>query len=88
MRAYKGKSSGIAEPLDRGCLGVHPAVQALHLQRPLRGMVSAFTCTMSGSVGTPQYDVPGGLVGGPRAYRDQLLGFMSHRAHARRDFLA
>ena len=30
--------------------------------------------------------VPGGLVGGPRAYQDQFRGFKSHRVHARRDF--
>ena len=33
-----------------------------------------------------QTGVPGGLVGGPRAYQDQLRGFKSHRVHARRDF--
>ena len=31
--------------------------------------------------------VPGGLVGGPRAYQDQLRGFKSHRVHARGFFL-
>ena len=30
--------------------------------------------------------VPGGLVGGPRAYQDQFRGFKSHGVHARRDF--
>ena len=25
--------------------------------------------------------VPGGLVGGPRAYQDQFRGFTSHRVH-------
>ena len=30
--------------------------------------------------------VPDGLVGGPRAYRDQFRGFMSHRVHAHRVF--
>ena len=30
--------------------------------------------------------VPGGLVGGPRAYQDQFRGFKSHRVHARNDF--
>ena len=30
--------------------------------------------------------VPGGLVGGPRAYQDQIRGFKSHRVHARSDF--
>ena len=30
--------------------------------------------------------VPGGLVGGPRAYQDQFRGFKSHRVHARRGF--
>ena len=29
---------------------------------------------------------PGGLVGGPRAYQDQLCGFKPHRTHGRRDF--
>ena len=27
--------------------------------------------------------VPGGLVGGPRTYKDQFRGFKSHRVHAR-----
>ena len=33
--------------------------------------------------------VPGGFVGGPRAYQDQFRGFKSPRMHARtsRDFL-
>ena len=31
--------------------------------------------------------VPGGLVGGPRAYQDQFRGFKSHRVHARGFFL-
>ena len=31
--------------------------------------------------------VPGGLVGGPRAYQDQFREFKSHRVNARRDFL-
>ena len=30
--------------------------------------------------------VPGGLVGGPRAYQDQFRGFKSHRVYARRGF--
>ena len=30
--------------------------------------------------------VPGGLVGGPRAYQDQFRGFKSHRVHARKGF--
>ena len=31
--------------------------------------------------------VPGGLVGGPRAYQDHFFrGFKSHRVHARRGF--
>ena len=30
--------------------------------------------------------VPGGLVGGPRAYQDQVRGFKSHRVHARKGF--
>ena len=30
--------------------------------------------------------VPGGFVGGPRAYQDQFRGFKSHRVHARRGF--
>ena len=29
--------------------------------------------------------VPGGLVGGPRAYQDQFHGFESRWVHARRD---
>ena len=33
-----------------------------------------------------QAGVPGGLVGGPRAYQDQFRGFKYHRVHARRDF--
>ena len=33
-----------------------------------------------------QTGVPGGLVGGPRAYQDQCRGFKSHRVHARRVF--
>ena len=32
-------------------------------------------------------DLPGGLVGGPRAYQVQLRGFESHRVHTRRDVL-
>ena len=31
--------------------------------------------------------VPGGLVGGPRAYQDQFRGFKSHRVHSRGFFL-
>ena len=30
--------------------------------------------------------VPGGLVGGPRAYQDSFREFKYHRVHARRDF--
>ena len=30
--------------------------------------------------------VPGGLVGGQRAYQDQFRGFKSRRVHTRRDF--
>ena len=31
--------------------------------------------------------VPGGLIGGPRAYQDLFRGFKYHRVHARRGFL-
>ena len=34
----------------------------------------------------PHANVPGGLVGGPRAYQYQFRGFEAHRVHARRDF--
>ena len=41
--------------------------------------------------GIPVYSyrvgVPGGLVGGPRAYEDQFRGFKSHRVNARGFFL-
>ena len=30
----------------------------------------------------PASPVPGGLVGGPRAYQDQCRGFKPHRVHA------
>ena len=33
-----------------------------------------------------QVGIPGGLVGGPRAYQDLFRGFKSHRVHTRRDF--
>ena len=32
--------------------------------------------------------VPGGFVGGPRAYQDQIREFKPHRVHARRDFFS
>ena len=44
---------------------------------------------ISGGIrGTSVYrvGVPGGLVGGSRAYQDQFRGFKSHRVHARKDF--
>ena len=36
-----------------------------------------------GTIVNMNYGVPGGLVGGPRAYQDQFRGFKSHRVHAR-----
>ena len=33
-----------------------------------------------------ELESPGGLVGGPRAYRDQFRGFEYPRVHTRRDF--
>ena len=51
-----------------------------------------YKCLMCNNIipGTKHLDkagVPGGLVGGPRAYQDQFRGFKSHRVHARgRDF--
>ena len=48
------------------------------------------SCLQWGTCDTAVYflqaGVPGGLVGGPRAYQDQFRGFKSHRVHARRDF--
>ena len=38
-------------------------------------------------MGKSKIGVPGDLVGGPRAYQDQYLGFMSHRVYARDIFL-
>ena len=35
----------------------------------------------------PNPTLPGGLVGGPRAYQDQFRGFKYRRVHTRRDFL-
>ena len=34
----------------------------------------------------PYDGIPGGLVGGPRAYQDRFREFKSHRVHARRGF--
>ena len=53
---------------------------------PHMSCMSGVCCVYSFLPGTGRAGVPGGSVGGPRAYQDQFHGFKSHRVHARRDF--
>ena len=65
------------------CYAWYCAVRHVLFYFLFRGVKAVDLITTSYKLATVTAGVPGGSVGGPRAYLDQSRGFESHRLHAR-----